>query len=72
MLKRFLNLTMLFLLLVTVYLVAECRNIQFDYNFEHFFPVESDDAAYYYSFREQFESDNAFFLIGLERDKSVF
>ncbi len=72
MLKRFLNLTMLVLLFMTAYLVFECRNISFDYNFEHFFPVESDDADYYYNFRDRFESDNAFFLIGIENRKSVF
>ena len=72
MLQRFLNVSMLILLIITAFLIYACRNIQFDYNFEHFFPVESDDAAYYYNFRDQFESDNAFFLIGIERDKSVF
>jgi predicted RND superfamily exporter protein len=72
MLQRFLNVSMLILLIVTGFLIYACRNIQFDYNFEHFFPVESDDAAYYYNFRDQFESDNAFFLIGIEHDKSIF
>jgi predicted RND superfamily exporter protein len=72
MLKRFLNITMIVLLCITALLVFECRNIRFDYNFEHFFPVESDDAAYYYEFRDRFESDNAFFLIGLQHPKSIF
>jgi predicted RND superfamily exporter protein len=72
MLQRFLNVSMLILLILTAFLIYACKNIEFDYNFEHFFPVESDDAAYYYNFRDQFESDNAFFLIGIEHDKSVF
>lgn len=72
MLQRFLNVSMLILLIITAFLIYACRNIEFDYNFEHFFPVESDDAAYYYNFRDQFEADNAFFLIGIEHSTSVF
>ncbi len=72
MLQRFLNLSMIILLILTGLLIYACRNIEFDYNFEHFFPVESDDAAYYYQYRDQFESDNAFFLIGVEHSTSVF
>ena len=72
MLQRFLNVSMLILLILTACLIYACKNIEFDYNFEHFFPVESDDAAYYYNFRDKFESDNAFFLIGIDHEKSIF
>jgi predicted RND superfamily exporter protein len=65
MLRKLLNLAAFLVLLITGWLVWECRNVEFDYNFEHFFPVESDDASYYYQFRKQFGADNDFLLIGI-------
>jgi hypothetical protein len=55
MLKRFLNIAVFCILLITGWLVWESRNLTFDYDFEHFFPVESDDAAFYFDFRDKFE-----------------
>jgi len=68
MLKRFLDITMIVLVLITGWLIYECRNLEFDYDFESFFPVKSDDAEFYYSFRQQFEADNEFMLVGVKDD----
>lgn len=72
MLKRFLNYSMIVLLAITVWLTYSIKDISFDYNFEHFFPVESDDASFYYDFRNRFGSDNEFILIGIQREKSIY
>jgi uncharacterized protein len=72
MLKRFLNIAVFCILLITGWLVWESRNLTFDYDFEHFFPVESDDASFYFDFRDKFESDNEFLLLGIESTTSVF
>ena len=72
MLKRFLNYAMLVLIGLTAWLVYSFKDLEFDYNFEHFFPVESDDADFYYQFREQFGSDNEFILIGLKHAPHVY
>jgi predicted RND superfamily exporter protein len=65
MLRKLLNFAAFLVLVITGWWVWECRNVEFDYNFEHFFPVESDDASYYYQFRKQFGADNDFLLIGI-------
>jgi len=72
MLKRFLSLTMLVLLVITGALVWSCKDLEFDYDFEHFFPVESDDAEFFYKYRERFGSDNEFIIIALKRNPNVF
>jgi len=72
MLKRFLNIAVCCIVLITGWLVWETRNLTFDYDFEHFFPVESDDAAFYFDFRDKFESDNEFLLLGIESNSTVF
>jgi uncharacterized protein len=72
MLKRFLNYSMIVMLAITVWLTYSIKDISFDYDFEHFFPVESDDASFYYDFRDRFGSDNEFILIGIQREQGVF
>lgn len=72
MLKRFLSFTMIILLAITAWLVYSCKEIRFDYNFEHFFPVESDDATFFYNFREKFGSDNEFIIVAVKRESGIF
>ncbi|MEX1190248.1 MAG: MMPL family transporter [Bacteroidia bacterium] len=72
MLKRFLSITMIVLLAITAWLIYSCKDLEFDYNFEHFFPVESDDADFFYDFRERFGSDNEFIIIAVERPQGIF
>ena len=57
---------------VTVFLGYQIRNLQFDYDFEKFFPVEDADADFFYKHRAQFEYDNNFILLGIENKKGVF
>ncbi|MDA7762354.1 MMPL family transporter [Crocinitomicaceae bacterium] len=57
---------------VTVFLGFQIRNLQFDYDFEKFFPVEDADADFFYKHRAQFEYDNNFILLGIENKKGVF
>jgi len=60
------------LLSVTIFLGFEIRNLQFDYDFEKFFPAEDKDADFFYQHRAQFEYDNNFVLLGVENKKGVF
>ena len=60
------------LLSVTIFLGFEIRNLQFDYDFEKFFPAEDQDADFFYQHRAQFEYDNNFVLLGVENKKGVF
>ena len=56
----------------TVFFGFQVKNLQFDYDFEKFFPAEDSDADFFYQHREQFEFDNNFILLGVENKKGVF
>lgn len=56
---------MLLIVGISIWLVWAGSGLTFDYNFEKFFPVESDDAEFYYSHRKQFGSDNEFLMVGI-------
>ena len=57
---------------LTTFLGYQTTHLQFDYDFEKFFPAEDPDADYFYQHREKFEYDNNFILIALENKDGVF
>lgn len=71
MFNRVLNFSIIAIALTTVWLIVSALNLKFDYNFEHFFPVESDEADFYFAHRERFGGDNDFLMIGLLNEKGV-
>ena len=62
------------LVLVTVSIFAgwSASKIGFDYDFEKFFPLGDLDLDYYLKYRQQFENDNDYLLIGLSQPQGVF
>jgi len=46
--------------------------LQFDYDFEKFFPQGDPDSAFFIEFRESFRSDNDFIIIGAKREAGIF
>ncbi len=60
------------LLFCTIIFGLKVSDVQFDYDFEKFFPAEDEDADFFYAHRKQFEYDNNFILIGLENKSGVF
>ncbi len=46
--------------------------MQFNYDFEAFFPNEDNELELYNQYRKTFEYDNEFCLIGIERKKGIF
>lgn len=47
-------------------------DLRFDYDFEKFFPANDPDADFFYAHRKQFEADNNFLLISIERKNGLF
>ncbi|WP_296698223.1 MMPL family transporter [Algoriphagus sp.] len=43
--------------------------VQFNYDFEQFFPQKSDDLEFYQWFRNEFENDNDYLLVAIENSK---
>lgn len=70
--KRVVNSGVFIVFIITGWFIWAMKDLKFDYNFEHFFPLESDDAAFYYQYRDKFGADNDFLLIGAQHEKSVF
>jgi uncharacterized protein len=46
--------------------------LDFDYNFEHFFPQNDPDLDYFLEFRETYENDNDYVLISIGENQSIF
>ncbi len=46
--------------------------INFSFDFEQFFPSGDEDLEYFLEFRERFEPDDNFLLIGIKREEGVF
>lgn len=46
--------------------------LQFDYDFEQFFPHNDPDLDYYHQFRERFEPDDNYILVALENGEGLF
>jgi len=72
MLNRTLKVIVPLILGVSLWFAYSLKNVQFDYDFEQFFPVESDDSEFYYQYRNRFGSDNEFLLLGIRDSHSLF
>ncbi len=65
-------LTILALMLLSAGAIYLALGLRLSYDFEDFFPKEDPATAYFFKFRDQFETDNDFFFVAIENDKSVF
>ncbi|MFT5998900.1 MAG: putative RND superfamily exporter protein [Neolewinella sp.] len=52
--------------------VYGCFNLKFSFDFSQFFPRGDDDLAFFLEFIEEFEGDDNFLLVALEREQGVF
>lgn len=50
----------------------QARQVQFDYDFERFFPEDIPETAFYNDFRSRYGSEADFFLISVKRSSGVF
>ncbi len=63
---------LLILVVISIFAGWSASRIGFDYDFEKFFPVGDADLEYYLNYRQQFENDNDYLLIGLTRQQGIF
>jgi predicted RND superfamily exporter protein len=52
--------------------VYGCFNLKFSFDFQQFFPRGDEDLAFFLEFIEEFEGDDNFLLVALEREPSIF
>lgn len=58
--------------LLTVLFTYQATKLQFNYNFEEFFPANDSEADYFYNYRQNFSTDNDFILISVENQAGIF
>lgn len=58
--------------MVTVLFSFQIPKLNFDYNFEAFFPNEDKELELYNNYRETFGHDNEFVLVGIESKGGIF
>jgi uncharacterized protein len=61
----------LMILLVLVSIIP-IYHIKFSFDFEQFFPQGDDDLKYYNAFIKEFETDDNFLLIGIQKKDGIF
>lgn len=70
--KSLLNFGVVLIAILTLVFGAACFKVEFDSDFERFFPVDSDDADFYYAYRQQFGSDNEFLMVGIFDSTGIY
>ncbi|MEJ8802358.1 efflux RND transporter permease subunit [Pontibacter sp. H249] len=65
-------LVLLVVTILTALSIYFASRLQFDYNFDNFFPKGDPDLTYYFEYRDKFGNDNDYLLIGLDNQKSLF
>ncbi|MDC3337973.1 MMPL family transporter [Flavobacteriales bacterium] len=58
--------------LFTLVCIVAIQNLEFDYNFEKFYPEEDAETRFFKEHREMFSSDNDFLLLAVKNDAGVF
>ena len=56
------------LVIVSGWMAWNALSLQFNYDFEQFFPEDHPETTFYREFRETFGSDNDFLIVGFEGD----
>lgn len=47
-------------------------DLEFDYDFEKFFPKGDPESTFFFEFRDSFHSDNDFVIVGAKREAGIF
>ncbi|BDS11894.1 efflux RND transporter permease subunit [Aureispira anguillae] len=62
----------LFFVLSVAGVFLAINRVQFEFNFEQFFPEGDEDLKFFLEFKERFEPDDNFVLVGIKREEGVF
>jgi uncharacterized protein len=58
--------------LITIPFIYSISKLDFDYDFEKYFPQGDNEMNFYLEFRDKFENDNDFVLLALENKEGIF
>ncbi len=69
---KFSKVSLVIVLLITLFLGFQIKDLKFDYDFEAFFPPDDPETQYFEEHRKRFESDNDFIFIVARNEPTVF
>ncbi|MCP4520222.1 MAG: MMPL family transporter [Cytophagales bacterium] len=72
MYKKISRIVLVVLVLISLIHVYFISTLSFNYDFDSFFPKGDQDVVYYKEFREKFENDNDYLLIGIKNEEGIF
>ncbi|MFN7014411.1 MAG: efflux RND transporter permease subunit, partial [Bacteroidia bacterium] len=58
--------------LISVVCIFLASRLGFDYNFENYFPKGDSELEFFLQYREKFDNDNDYVLIGLKNNSGIF
>lgn len=70
--KKYVWISLVCFLGLTVFFGYQITNLKFDYDFEKFFPIDDSETDFFFDYRDKFESDNDFLLVAIENDNGAF
>ena len=70
--RKYSRLLLLGLFVATVFFVYQATRIGLDYDFEKFYPTSDPETEFFLEYRQKFQSDNDFLLVGIEKKDGVF
>lgn len=70
--KKISVLLVVFVAILSTIFAYYTSQLQFDYDFEKFFPENDEETRFYKNFRDQFTTDNDFIIIAVENESGVF
>lgn len=70
--RRTAYLSILTIVVITACCVYLISGLRFSYDFEAFFPKNDPETDFYLHFRDEFETDNDFFIVALENEEGIY
>ncbi len=70
--RRISRFVLIGLLLVLSFLGYRATQLEFDYDFEKFFPEADENLSFYQNYRETFENDNDFTIVSITNEQGIY
>ena len=71
MIKWALSILLLFTILTGIFLY-QLQNLDFDYDYEKYFPKSDNSKIHYEKFKKQYSADSDFLVLGIENKQGIF
>ena len=70
--KKIARWALILLSVITCIQLYFITQLKFDYDFESYFPQDDPDIKFFLEFRDKFENDSDFLLLGIKNNSSIY